>query len=333
MSTVPTPVSAAMIVKNEAARLGAALDSLARLSCVREVVVLDTGSTDGSPDIARERGARVHHGEWHDDFALARNAAADLCAHDWILVLDGDEEVVDGTAIDALFASPDAVARVNGVRVHVENRVPGQTPTYAASLRLYRRDVARWRYPVHNQLVGVTAVADTNAHWLAWSDEPPTEASRQRRFAVLLQQALRPENSPDRDRGAALHYAFFITQEMRARGILDGVIEWGERYLSLRPLEDTPCAVVSQWIVEALIAAGQVERACEVLQGALCHHGAFWPLLQLEAGLVLARWACAMADPDGRYGRLESHAPPTPEAFRAATSLLGVEVPIEERGD
>lgn len=84
-------LSLAMIVKNEAPRLGHCLASVEGL--VDEVVVLDTGSTDGTPDLARARGARVEAFTWVDDFSAARNAALDLCTGDWILVLDADEAI------------------------------------------------------------------------------------------------------------------------------------------------------------------------------------------------------------------------------------------------
>lgn len=82
-------LSLAMIVKNEAARLAHCLESVRGL--VDECVVLDTGSTDGTPELARQLGATVHPHPWRDDFAEARNAALALCRGDWILVLDADE--------------------------------------------------------------------------------------------------------------------------------------------------------------------------------------------------------------------------------------------------
>jgi len=84
-------LSVAMIVKNEAAALGHGLASIRGLW--DELVVLDTGSTDGTPDLARSFGARVEAFAWVDDFAAARNAGLALCTGDWVLVLDADEAV------------------------------------------------------------------------------------------------------------------------------------------------------------------------------------------------------------------------------------------------
>lgn len=84
-------LSLAMIVKNEEANLARCLQSVEGL--VNEMVVLDTGSTDGTVDLALSLGARVEHFPWVNDFSKARNAAISLCRGDWILVLDADETI------------------------------------------------------------------------------------------------------------------------------------------------------------------------------------------------------------------------------------------------
>lgn len=86
-----TTLSLAMIVKDEAQRLGHCLDSVQGL--VDEVVVVDTGSSDGTRDLALRHGARVIDFPWVDDFAAARNESLRHCNGDWVLVLDADEAI------------------------------------------------------------------------------------------------------------------------------------------------------------------------------------------------------------------------------------------------
>ena len=81
----------AMIMKNEAANLPRSLAPLASL--VDEAVVVDTGSTDQSPALARAWGARVLHFPWGDDFAEARNFGLAAAASDFILWLDADNSL------------------------------------------------------------------------------------------------------------------------------------------------------------------------------------------------------------------------------------------------
>lgn len=85
-------VSLCMIVKNESRHLPRCLASVQPY--VDEMVVVDTGSTDGTPAIAAQFGAKVRYFEWCDDFAAARNYALSLVTGDWVLVVDADEELI-----------------------------------------------------------------------------------------------------------------------------------------------------------------------------------------------------------------------------------------------
>lgn len=84
-------ISLCMIVRDEARFLPACLRSVR--DAVDEIVVVDTGSTDETPDIARRFGARVHAFPWSDDFSEARNRSLELATGKWILILDGDESI------------------------------------------------------------------------------------------------------------------------------------------------------------------------------------------------------------------------------------------------
>ncbi|HLO49964.1 MAG TPA: tetratricopeptide repeat protein [Kamptonema sp.] len=82
-------LSLCIIVKNEEMALPLALSSVKDV--VDEIVVVDTGSSDRTPEIAREFGARVYDFEWCNDFAAARNESLKYAGGKWILVLDADE--------------------------------------------------------------------------------------------------------------------------------------------------------------------------------------------------------------------------------------------------
>lgn len=84
-------ISLAMIVKNEAEGLTRCLDSVRGL--VGQMVIIDTGSTDNTVELAHKAGALCHHFDWCDDFSAARNESLKHCVGDWILVLDGDEAI------------------------------------------------------------------------------------------------------------------------------------------------------------------------------------------------------------------------------------------------
>jgi tetratricopeptide (TPR) repeat protein len=91
MAKYPT-LSVCMIVKNEEKNLPRLLDSIKGLA--DEVIVVDTGSTDSTVEVAENFGATVYHFEWCDDFAAARNESLKYATMDYILWLDGDDEVM-----------------------------------------------------------------------------------------------------------------------------------------------------------------------------------------------------------------------------------------------
>lgn len=82
-------ISACVIVKDEAANIGRWLDCMRHLA--DEMVVVDTGSTDDTAELAAAGGARVLHFAWCDDFAAAKNFALDNAQGEWVLFLDADE--------------------------------------------------------------------------------------------------------------------------------------------------------------------------------------------------------------------------------------------------
>ena len=102
------PLSAVIISKNAATQLGACLASLAFAD---EVLVVDSGSSDGTADLARAAGARVLDKEWLG-FGPQKQFAVEQASHDWVLCLDADERVSDAlrASITAELAAPRASA-------------------------------------------------------------------------------------------------------------------------------------------------------------------------------------------------------------------------------
>jgi tetratricopeptide (TPR) repeat protein len=140
-----------MIAKNEAPRIGAALDSAAKVC--DELIVVDTGSDDGTPAIARGAGTDVAAFDWCDDYAAARNYALDLTTADWILVLDADD-VLDDHAVELirlLKRTLDHVEGCDGVFMNYLYEWDGDRCTKQFPIqRLIRRASGlRWSEPAH----------------------------------------------------------------------------------------------------------------------------------------------------------------------------------------
>jgi len=139
-------LSVIIITKDEAANIGAALDSVAWAD---EMVVVDADSTDDTVSIARQHGARVEVRPW-PGYAAQKNLAATLATHDWLLSLDADERVTPELAAEIralLSAAGDPPKR--GYRMPRVTQAFGQwirtTDWYPdRQLRLYDRRAGRW---------------------------------------------------------------------------------------------------------------------------------------------------------------------------------------------
>ncbi len=114
-------ISACLITKNEEKWIGGLIDHLKPI--VSEFIVVDTGSTDRTMEIAREKGARVSQMKWENDFAKARNASLAKATQRWILIIDPDERIAAGDLdrISELCQSKDAMAYSFDTRNYVRN--------------------------------------------------------------------------------------------------------------------------------------------------------------------------------------------------------------------
>ena len=101
-------ISVCYIAKNEEKNLPLSLETVRGLG--DELIVVDTGSTDATPKIAGDAGARLFSFPWRDDFAAARNFALDRAAGDWIVFLDADEGFLYPEAVREAIQTIDAVA-------------------------------------------------------------------------------------------------------------------------------------------------------------------------------------------------------------------------------
>lgn len=89
----PKPfITLSMIVKNEQKFLPGCLESVKGIA--DEIVIVDTGSTDNTKEIAKNYGAKIFDFPWRDDFSLARNEALKYSTGEWIIYLDADERII-----------------------------------------------------------------------------------------------------------------------------------------------------------------------------------------------------------------------------------------------
>jgi glycosyltransferase involved in cell wall biosynthesis len=168
VDSTPT-ISFCMIVRNGAATLASCLESVAALC--DEMIVVDTGSSDASEDIARSFGARVIQVRWMHDFAAARNMYLAEAQCSWILSIDADEFLgpLDGLELRARLAQIPLTAFLFNIRSYfLKNEfsgpllpsrlsgevLPGVECMISRTVRLFPRvHQVRYCYPIHESII------------------------------------------------------------------------------------------------------------------------------------------------------------------------------------
>jgi glycosyltransferase involved in cell wall biosynthesis len=250
-------LSLAMIVRDEEATLGRVLADVAGIC--DEMVVVDTGSTDRTREIAVAAGAKVVEFEWIDDFAAARNASFDACTSDWVLWLDADDRVPqlvqDGIreAKESLLTD-DMDAVWMPYRYHIDPAT-GQSTFTLRRERIVRRAAGfRWAGAVH-EVLDVSAgrtVARDDLYVEHHRHESKAEA-REGRNLRILQNAVR---SGDRSPRTLFYYG----NELRDAKRYDEALNVYSQYLVQQNiLWERHSAVLS--MAQCADALGDTDRA------------------------------------------------------------------------
>jgi glycosyltransferase involved in cell wall biosynthesis len=185
------PLTVAIIAHNAAAQIRPCLASVAFAD---EVLVVDSGSTDGTLDILREHGARVETKEWLG-FGRQKQHAVALARNDWVLCLDSDERVTERLAgsIRSAFANP----RYRAYRLARRNRFLGRWLAHGEgypdwTLRLFHRASASWSNDeVHEAVLTTVEVGRLDGDLLHESAEDiASYLGKQNRYTTLHAQAL-----------------------------------------------------------------------------------------------------------------------------------------------
>jgi glycosyltransferase involved in cell wall biosynthesis len=182
-------ISVCMLVKNEAGLLPRAISSIRAF--VQEIIVVDTGSVDGSDHVAEALGAKVYNFDWKDDFSAARNFSLSKATGDWILRIDPDETVPWETAIRLSHLVRDQ--GMEGYVFPIMNflQEPSSTPNAQWALsetcRLYKNlyPTVHYRNPVHEELDdSFRHLADKRKREMMDSGVPEATAHEQSKIKV-----------------------------------------------------------------------------------------------------------------------------------------------------
>ena len=166
----PLPrVTCTIITLNEADRLERAIRSV--VGIVDEILVVDSGSIDGTIALCERLGAKVIHNPWRG-YGPQKRFAEDNASHDWILNLDADEWLSDGLReeIKALLSSPLPTSRCFRLRVRVvypRRDKPAPFAYFHTYVRFYNRNSTRFRDSLaHDEVAPTDDVVDLKGEML-----------------------------------------------------------------------------------------------------------------------------------------------------------------------
>jgi glycosyltransferase involved in cell wall biosynthesis len=218
-------ISAVVITLNAANQLETCLKSL---EFADEIVVVDSGSTDRTVDIARAHGARVIHQAWLG-YGPQKRFSVDQAANDWVLCVDADERVSAElrASIGRMTAQPDfrayEMARCNRFMGRWLRHGEGY-PDW--TLRLFDRGSAQWSEdPVHEKVLSTAAIGRLDGDLLHESAESlHAYLEKQNRYTSLQAKMLyRNGIRPSLFKLVFSPFARFLKFYLLRRGFLDGI--------------------------------------------------------------------------------------------------------------
>lgn len=298
-------LSCALIVRNEAATLGALLESIR--PHVDELVIVDTGSTDETPRIAQEYADKfeVFTGCNGPDgliqnFSAARNHAMGLCTGEWFTWFDGDDVVEGAAALRGLCRAPsDADYFITVMPYDYEQDAAGRcTMIHQRERLVWPREKFHWQFPVHENLMprepvqGNIVSAQSSA--VIVRHRGNTKAREKGRNLRLLQRHFQEVGEHD------LRTLFYLGCEYAVNGIPGEALRCLRLYVGRAKWTDEKC-VAELMIARIYLGLGDLVSALEWATKAQLTKS--WPAPFLLMSRIFYLWAIRGIDTDYNFRR------------------------------
>ncbi len=223
-------ISACMMVKNEEEMLPRCLNSIKHL--IDELIIVDTGSTDKTVEIAQSFGAKIYHHPWENNFSKHRNQSLCYATGNWILLVDADEELnayqIEKNQLKKKLADAPNPLNCYLIKVLDKNR-RGEISSVTESIRIFRNHVGiEYRGIVHNRLhySGKVGHLDLQLFHYGYALSDAQMKAKYKRTSGLLFRRIE-ENPEDYD---AYFYQYQVHSEM---GKKEEAIKYAMRCLEL----------------------------------------------------------------------------------------------------
>lgn len=209
-------ISLCMIVKNEEQHLSRCLGKIK--GKIDEIIIVDTGSTDKTREIAKKYTDKIFDFNWCDDFAKAKNFSISMAENDWVLILDADEVVsfFNKKSVDRFISTNKKVGRIE--RIDTFEDASGRKRLFQRINRLFNRKYFRYEGIIHEQVVAITgedydtADIEISADHIGYENEVLNRTNKINRNKELLQRAIL-EKSNDPYLYYQLGKTFFIEKD------------------------------------------------------------------------------------------------------------------------
>lgn len=250
-------ISLCMMVKNEEENLPRALNSVK--DWVDEIIVVDTGSSDRTVEIAQSYGAKIYHHPWENDFAKHRNQSISYATGEWLLILDADEELDQETA-PQLRELTKAPPGVNGLLFELYNDVTAGGQTFVLHPRMFRNNNGfHYQGKVHNKPTVVGQIARTYVRLIhyGYNMDPATMQAKHKRRVDMIQKWV--DEEPDNYLAHSyLAHTLLSQDESRARAV--EVAQTALKLLRQTPGEENRYPHVYYPIINGLTLLGRDEE-------------------------------------------------------------------------
>lgn len=193
-----------MMVKDEEKNLRRCLESISGIikNIESEIIIVDTGSSDTTVEIAREYTNKVYFHKWNDDFSAMRNISISYAKGDWIFIIDADEEIVDDSGIIEYFKNCKH-SKYNSLAVTLKNLMTEDKNDIniadLTTIRFFRND-GTFKYTgiVHNEpqfKEPILLIKSKMLHYGYINTDKVTKKKKFIRTSTLLEKALKEDSN------------------------------------------------------------------------------------------------------------------------------------------
>lgn len=249
-----------MIVKDDQENLENALKKLVEFNF--EIIVVDTGSTDQSKEVAKKYTDKVYDFVWCNDFAKARNFAISKASNDYVMMFDSDEVVIKLNRKQVIRMIRENPTMIGYIRVADKGMGDRKDDAvWSTSERLFNRKLYRYEGSIHEQIVAIhpgtketRMICPISVEHHGYSGEEKVRGKGKRNLELLLKIE---------EQGNATGYDYFqIGQSYRMLGEDEKSIQYYEKALDL--ITDTSLEYVETCVISygnVLIKQKKAQRA------------------------------------------------------------------------